>query len=269
MFARVSKRWELESTNLLATNMLDTTIPSFIKDIRQATMCMTELNTLLHSFLPLSRREELLEYERDLRIRQTTAWSHIHDWVLTGLQSFIAQSLRLIDIIDSRQTLQSSSAAVMESVYDEALTLSDRCQAGRNQTLPIALIYGEFGGVIQYYSKHPIPKEEASILGSIARIVAKPPHTSAGDFERLISLTDQIRSTTDRINTALNDLNQYFAKLTAQFDRDEMDEAWAAQLDVQSLHERWSRLQVELVQKKQDVIDSQNLVSKLPVSLYL
>ncbi|KAG9024862.1 hypothetical protein FRB95_010959 [Tulasnella sp. JGI-2019a] len=252
--------------------MFDIVVPSLATEIKRMASSIQEFNTRLHDFYPLNRREELLEYDRDLRIRQTTAWRFIHDWVLDGLDVFISHSLRLLDVMESRKTSQETLDEITEGVYEQAVVAGDRCLCGRNRIRPIGGIYGQLGGVLQRYAAHPIPQvflENQTLLGYLAQVVTGPEqHTSAGAFKRLISVNDQIRISSDQISTALGELAEFFEKLTDQFKREEMDASWAAKMDIKDLRERWSRLQEEIAAGKTAMTESINIVCKLEHPLY-
>ncbi|KAG8985339.1 hypothetical protein FRB93_005905 [Tulasnella sp. JGI-2019a] len=269
----LSTRWELESENILATNMLDTIVPSIAKSVARSASDMREFNHLLRNFLPLTRRSELLEYEHDLRVRQSSVWIFIRDWVLDGLHKFVVQSLRLLDIIESRQVSRAAVAEVTEGVYEQAVITGDRCLSGQNRTTNTGRIYEQLGGVLEVYQAHPVPKadlESSSLLGYIVNMAAGlPPHTSQDDFKRLITLVNQIRTSCDQINTALKELADFFTKLTEQFTQDKMNEGWVAKLNIRDLRERWRRLEEEVTLGNAAVGVSLDQISKLVDPLYV
>ncbi|KAG8846982.1 hypothetical protein FRB96_001732 [Tulasnella sp. 330] len=273
MYDGSSKRWELDSDNVLATNMLDTIVPAMVNDIQKSASEIRSLNSILHKFLPLTRREELLEYERDLRVRQTVAWRYIHDWVLEGLQTFLTQSIRLLDILESHRTSRKSVTEVVQSVYEQAVIVGDRCLCGRNHSRDTSRIYEQLGGVLQLYADNPIPKidlESSSWAGYVIGVIAgTPPHSPPEVFKHLISLNDQIRIGSELINTALDDLTDFFNKLTQQFNPDELNANSTAKLDLRSLRQRWTRLQEEIKQGKEVVSKAEKTTSDLPEPLYL
>ncbi|KAG9023761.1 hypothetical protein FRB95_012548 [Tulasnella sp. JGI-2019a] len=273
MYEGSSKRWELTSENILATNMLDTVVPSIAHDISKLAADIQALNPLLHGFLPLNRRAELLEYERDIRIRHTTAWRYILDWVLDGVQNFLAQAIRLLDIIESGHASRKTMTELVNAVHNQAIMVGDRCLCSRNQTRDISRIHEQLGGVLQLYADNPVPRidlESSTWAGYMVGVMAGiPPHSSPEVFSRLISLNDQIRIGSEQINNALDDLTEFFGKLTEQFNPDELQGNWAAKLDPGALRQRWSRLQDGILQGKRDVTKAEEVVSNLPEPLSL
>ncbi|KAG8994180.1 hypothetical protein FRB94_010073 [Tulasnella sp. JGI-2019a] len=253
--------------------MLDTVVPSIIHDICKLATDIQAMNPLLHTFLPLNRREELLEYEQDLRVRQTTAWRYIVDWILDGVQNFLTHAIRLLDIIESRHASRGSMVELVNAVHNQVVIIGDRCLCGRNQTQDISRIYEQFGGVLQLYADNPIPRvdlESSSWAGYVVGVVAGPsPHSSPEIFRRLISLNDQMRIGSEQINGALDNLTEFFGKLTQQFNPDELNANWAVNLDLRALRQRWSRLQDGIIQGKRDVAKAEGVTSNLPEPLYL
>ncbi|KAG8990203.1 hypothetical protein FRB94_013648 [Tulasnella sp. JGI-2019a] len=252
--------------------MLDTVVPSIAHDICKLATDIQAMNPLLHTFLPLTRREELLEYEQDLRVRQTTAWRYIVDWILDGVQNFLTQAIRLLDVIESRHTSRKNMVELVNAVHNQAVIIGDRCLCGRNQTQDISRIHEQFGGVLQLYADNPIPRvdlESSSWVGYAVGVMAgPPPHSSPEVFRRLISLNDQMRIGSEQINGALDNLTEFFGKLTRQFNPDKLDANWAAKLDLRALRQRWSRLQDGIVQGKQDVAKAEQITSNLPEPLF-
>lgn len=249
--------------------MLDTVVPSIPNNIKRLASLISEFNLLLHQFLPLTRQAELLEYERDLRVRQSTAWNYVHDWVLEGLDTFITQSLRLLDVFETHHSSRKTTGEVTQLVYEAAVIIGDRCQCGRNHTRLISRIYDQLGGVLKRYAENPIPQADLNggFIKTVTNIIAGVPHTSPETFARLISLADQIRLGSEQVNTALDDLTEFFGKLTDQFSKDELNASWAAKLDVRSLRERWGRLHEVIVRGKGTVEEAEAMVARLDYPL--
>ncbi|KAG8988360.1 hypothetical protein FRB94_000852 [Tulasnella sp. JGI-2019a] len=273
MYEASSKRWELTSDNILTTNMLDTVVPSIAHDISKLATDIQDLNILLHTFLPLNRREELLEYERDLRVQQTMAWRYILDWVLGGVQNFLTQAIRLLDIMESGHTSRKNMTELVNAVHNQAVIVGDRCLCGRNQTQDTSRIYERLGDILKLYADNPIPRinsENSTWVGYMVGVAAgTPPHSSPEVFRRLVSLNDQIRIGSEQISNALDDLAAFFGRLTRQFDPDELEGNWAARLNAQVLRQRWSRLKDGIAQGKQDVTKAEQITSNLLEPLYL
>ncbi len=83
---------QLDAPNILATHLLDSLIDTLPQYAFRCTQFATRYNALIHSFLPLTRREELLSGEWELRAALILLWRQLHDWVLPGILEFIAAS---------------------------------------------------------------------------------------------------------------------------------------------------------------------------------
>jgi len=235
--------------------LFDTAVPSIAQLVLRSREILERFNLLLQSFLPLSRRCELMEYERDSRIRQTSLWRFLHDWVLDGLHQFISQSLRTIDIIQASSYTPSTLSSAARDFYETAVIAADRCQCAQTRLKSLAFNWSQITEVIELYSRHPIPLSEmkrSSIFGDfMLRLMSQPPvHTSPDDFKRLIELADQARVDCSDVYSTLEGIVRALWRLASQYRLKRLDADWAAKLDLDDLRERWTRLEDDIKRGK-------------------
>lgn len=250
--------------------MLDTVVSAIPHDVAKTSTYVKELNGLLHTFLPLSRREELLDYERDQRVRLTMVLRFIHDWVLEGIRAFLSESLRLLDVLEAGRSARHATLSIVEEVYKQAVIVGDRCRSARNQTADIARIYTQLGTVFKLYSENPAPKvdlESQDWKDVLAGLVARPTVSSPETFQQIMQLNDQICVTSEQLNKTMANLTEYFGALTKQFNPDELNPSWAAGLNAQTLREQWRRLGEEIGEGEKIIMESEIVMSCLPVPL--
>lgn len=210
-----------------------------------------------------------MQYERDLRQRESTLWLFINDWVLQGVHAFMQHSLGMIDAADSRTATISGLASTSSTVFDDVIVLKDRCRSVEDQLARIANAWEAFHQNLELYAESDMPREDrpASLVGSFMSLLLGTPEASPisqpGDFPRLISLSEQIRLQCQNTYATTSDLASFLETLLNQFSQDELNAEWAAKLDLGELRERWKRIEEDVIKGRSRVVAAPQRIQRL------
>ncbi|KAG9005156.1 hypothetical protein FRB90_010544 [Tulasnella sp. 427] len=256
-------RWELSTENVLGTQMLDTLVPSIERHINSTSAFLEDFNTGISNLFPLSRRAEVTDFEKDLRVEHSMLWTAIADYALPAIEEFLAESTKLFDSADAQALPAGQSlAAYFASLRRKASLAASRCNQVNTRLQTMGSSWSSFHKIIEAFAAKPIPKEAAfSLVGQFMALVLQqePLHSSPQEYDRLLDSSRHLAEECASLHSTLENLADFFQKVVRQYDEAGKNPAWSSPLDFHALGQRWRQLRT-CVEQCQKIIPKQQAV---------
>lgn len=247
--------------------MLDTLIPSIERHIITTAGTLVEFNSGITNILPVSRKEELMEFEKDLRLQHSMLWTAIQEYVLPAIEAFIIGSSRLFDSADAQNLPKGLVLSdQLSSLRQEAALAASRCNQVKTRLQPFGSSWASFHKILEFCAAHPIPEEnQLSMVGQFMAFVLQqePLHSSPEEYEGLLVSARRLAEECAALHTTLENLALFFRKVTRQYDDSGHNPAWSSRLDFRALGERWRRIHGQVGQCRKSIPEHQTTLTTL------
>ncbi|KAG9037304.1 hypothetical protein FS837_001467 [Tulasnella sp. UAMH 9824] len=261
------RRWELSTENVLATQMFDTLVPSIERHVLATAATLVKFNSGILNILPVSRRRDLMDFEKDLRVQHSMLWTAILEYVLPAIEIFLTGSTRLFDSADAKvlptgPVLTSSLA----SLRQEASLAARRCDQVESRLQSFGSSWASFHKILDFYKAHPIPQEsQASLVGKFMTLVfqQEPLHSSLEEYQNLLDSSRHLAEECAALHATLENLANFFRKVIRQYDDAGRSPAWSSQLDFHALGQRWRRIHGQVGQCRASILKHQPTLATL------
>ncbi|KAG8945952.1 hypothetical protein FRC04_012204 [Tulasnella sp. 424] len=260
-------RWELSTENVLATQMLDTLIPSIERHIIATAGTLVEFNSGIINIYPVSRREELMEYEKDLRVQHSMSWTALQEYVIPAIEAFLVGSSRLFDSANAQilpKGLVLSNQ--LSSLRREAALAATRCNQVKTRLQPLGSTWASFHKTLDFYAAHPIPEENrVSLVGQFMAFVfqQEPLHSSPEEYGGLLDSARRLAEECAALHATLENLADFFRKMVRQYDDSGHNPTWSSRLDFRALGERWRRIHGQVGRCRKSIPEHQTTLATL------
>ncbi|KAG8923240.1 hypothetical protein FRC01_013022 [Tulasnella sp. 417] len=260
-------RWELSTENVLATQMFDTLVPSIERHVLSTAAKLVEFNSGILNILPVSRRQELVDFEKDLRVQHSMLWTAIIEYVLPAIETFITGSTRLFDSADAK-VLPTGPAltGLLATLRQDASLAARHCDQAESRLQSFGSSWASFHKILDLYAAHPIPKDgQASFFGQFMTVVfqQEPLHSPPEEYQKLLDSSRQLAEECAAIHATLENLANFFRKVIRQYDNAGRSPAWSAKLDFHDLGQRWRRIHAQIGQCRTSILKHQPTLAML------
>ncbi|KAG9000991.1 hypothetical protein FRB90_011701 [Tulasnella sp. 427] len=268
-------RWELaliglhklSTENVLGTQMLDTLVPSIERHINSTSAFLEDFNTGISNLLPLSRRAEVTDFEKDLRVEHSMLWTAIADYALPAIEEFLGESTKLFDIADAQALPAGQSLTqYLASLRRKSSLAASRCNQVNTRLQSMGSSWSSFHKIIEAFAMKPIPGETGfSLVGQFMEFVLQqgPLHSSREEYDRLLTSSRHLAEECASLHGTLESLADFFQKVVKQYDEAGQNPAWSSRLDFHDLGQRWRRLHNQVAQCQQVIPKQQAALAKL------
>ncbi|KIO17009.1 hypothetical protein M407DRAFT_33347 [Tulasnella calospora MUT 4182] len=261
------RRWELSTENVLATQMFDTLVPSIERHVLTTAETLVEFNSGILKILPASRRRDLIDFEKDLRVQHSLLWTAILEYVLPAIETFLTGSTRLFDSADARVL---PTGPVLESylasLRQEASLAACRFDQVESRLQSFGSDWASFHKILEFHEAHPIPQDsQASLFGKFMTFVIQqePLHSSPEEYQSLLDSSRHLAEECAALHSTLENLARFFRKVITQYDDAGHSPAWASKLDFHGLSQRWRHIHAQVGQCRKSILKHQPTLAAL------
>ncbi|KAG8912930.1 hypothetical protein FRC00_003454 [Tulasnella sp. 408] len=247
--------------------MFDTLVPSIERHVLATAATLVEFNSGVLNILPVSRRRDLMDFEKDLRVQHSMLWTAILEYVLPAIETFLTGSTRLFDSADARALPTGSLlTSYLASLRQEASLAARRCDQVESRLQSFGSSWASFHKILDFYKARPIPQDsQASLVGKFMTLVfqQEPLHSSPEEYQDLLDSSRHLAEECAALHATLENLANFFRKVIRQYDDAGRSPAWSSKLDFHALGQRWRRIHTQVEQCRKSILKHQPTLAAL------